>query len=284
MDKPITGIDHALLGVRDLEAARLSFGHLGFTLSPRGRHIGWGTANYCAMFRDSYIELLGIVEPAQFTNDLDTFLEAGEGLLGLAFATDDADAAARDLRARGIGVDGPKGLRRKLELPDGDVEPAFRTVHPERAATAGISAFVCQHLTPGLVWREEWLDHANGARGIDSVCAVVADPGAAALAHGQLCGEDAVSAGGAMVEVDTGGGRLRLCASGDRARLFPGVARVPDRAPPCLLGLRLAVADLGRTAGYFYTAGVPFTRDGERLLRLAPGCAHGAILEFVQGA
>ncbi|MFI5017745.1 MAG: VOC family protein, partial [Dongiales bacterium] len=70
----LTGIDHSLLGVRDLEAARRRFESLGFTLTPRGRHIGWGTANYCIMFEAGYVELLGIVDPAQFTNDLDGFL------------------------------------------------------------------------------------------------------------------------------------------------------------------------------------------------------------------
>ena len=57
MSGPITGIDHALVGVRDLEAARRAYRHLGFMVSPRGRHIGWGTANYCVMLPDSYIEL-----------------------------------------------------------------------------------------------------------------------------------------------------------------------------------------------------------------------------------
>ena len=27
-------------------------------VSPRGSHIGWGTANYCVMFADDYIELI----------------------------------------------------------------------------------------------------------------------------------------------------------------------------------------------------------------------------------
>ena len=45
----ITGIDHTLVGVRDLEAARATWTRLGFSVTPRGRHIGWGTGNYCVM-------------------------------------------------------------------------------------------------------------------------------------------------------------------------------------------------------------------------------------------
>lgn len=50
----IAGLDHALVGVRDLEAARASWGKLGLKITPRGRHIGWGTANYCIMFERGY--------------------------------------------------------------------------------------------------------------------------------------------------------------------------------------------------------------------------------------
>src|SRR5438067_1608228 len=39
MDYGIAGIDHLIVGVRDLEQARLGWRRLGFTLSPRGRHI-----------------------------------------------------------------------------------------------------------------------------------------------------------------------------------------------------------------------------------------------------
>lgn len=280
MTNAITGIDHVLVGVHDLEGARRTYAHLGFALSPRGRHIGWGTANYCAMLRSGYIELLGIVDPAQFTNNLDRFLEGGEGLLGLAFAAEDIDAAAESLRETGIAAEGPRALSRMLELPEGNAEPAFRTLHPGVEATAGISAFICQHLTPELVWQEAWLDHPNGAQGLVSVTGAVADPGAAALAFGALFGPDAISAGHRAVEVATGAGILRLCAAQQLHEFFPGIANLPQRRAPFLAGLRISVADIAQTADYLGDAGVPCVRDGDRLLRLDPGQARGLVLEF----
>ncbi len=277
---PIAGIDHVLVGVHDLEDARRAYAHLGFTLCPRGRHIGWGTANYCAMLRSGYIELLGILDPAQFTNNLDRFLEGGEGLLGLAFATKDAEAAARDLREKGIAAEGPRPLRRLIELSDGDAEPEFRTLYPVPEATAGIKAFLCQHLTPELVRREAWLDHPNGAQGIVSVTGTVADPGEAALSFGAMLGPEAVSAGRGAIEVATGAGVLRLCAPEALHQLFPGVANLARRPVPYLVGLRIAVGDIARTAGHLVAAGVPFVRDGDRLLRVDPGQACGVVLEF----
>src|SRR5271168_639438 len=86
MDNGIAGIDHVIVGVRDLERARSGWSRLGFTLSPRGRHIGQGTANYCIMFPSDYLELLGVVDPSDFVQRLDAFLARREGLMAAAFA------------------------------------------------------------------------------------------------------------------------------------------------------------------------------------------------------
>jgi len=276
----ITGIDHVLVGVRDLDAARRAYQHLGFTVSPRGRHIGWGTANYCVMFPGGYIELLGIVDPAQFTNNLDRFLETREGLLGLAFASGDAAAAAQALNDRGIETDAPQDLRRKLELPEGEVEPAFKLVHLPSATTPGMRAFICQHLTRDLVWQSPWLDHGNGARALDSVTGVVADPGEVALAYGQLFGADAVWADRGQVTVETGNGRLRFTTAEGLNGLYPGLPEAPAHAAPWLAGLRLTVADVNATAGYLDAAGVRYLRDGDTMLRLSAEFACGVAIEF----
>ena len=50
MDSGLAGIDHVVIAVRDLDRARIGWTRLGFTLTPRGRHLGQGTANYCIMF------------------------------------------------------------------------------------------------------------------------------------------------------------------------------------------------------------------------------------------
>src|SRR3546814_15132835 len=77
----LTGLDHTLLAVIDLEAARETWRRLGFTLTPRGRHVGWATGNYCIMFPQNYVELLGIAEPGGFTAGLEEMLAArGEGV------------------------------------------------------------------------------------------------------------------------------------------------------------------------------------------------------------
>lgn len=283
MSRAITGLDHALVGVRDLEAARAAFERLGFTLSARGRHIGWGTANYCLMFAEDYVELLGIADPARFTNNLDIFLETREGVMGIAFATGDAAGAADALREAGIAADGPKDLKRILELPEGDAEPAFKLVYLPEDATPGAPSFVCQHLNRDLVWRAAWLDHPNGARALRSVTGVVADPGALAIHYGGLFGFDRVWVSDGAVQVETGGARLRFTTRGWLSRLYPGLAGLPDHPLPWLAGLRIEVGDVGATAALLEAAGVTCARDGASLLRVPPEAACGVLLEFAAG-
>ena len=143
----IDGIDHVIIGVHDLEAARRIYTRLGFTVSPRGRHLGRGTANYCMMFDADYLELRGIVDASQFTDDLDRFLERGEGLNGVVFSTPNfcrASWAMRTLLSPGTGLASPPPLRaaevgmlppmdvgRLIDLPDEEVSlAAAEPLHP----------------------------------------------------------------------------------------------------------------------------------------------------------
>ena len=280
MSGAIPGIDHALVGVADLEAARQRWTRLGFTLSPRGRHIGWGTANYCIMFEEDYVELLGILDPSQFTNNLDRFLEGGEGLLGVAFSCADAPAATEDLRARGVAAEDPRDLKRILEAgegAEGEELPEFQLVHLPPEATPGVATFVVRHLTPEIVWRPDWTRHANGALAIDSFTFAVDDPQRSMPAYAKLFGDNAVASENLRLTVTTGGARLKFLA----AEAAGEVAPLPPRGTPCGLAMAVRVSDLGRARGILEQNGVAFEAEGEARLRVAPEEANGLALEFV---
>lgn len=272
------GMDHLLIGVEDLKAARQRYERLGFRTTPRGRHIGWGTANYCIMFANDYLELLGIVDPAQFTNNLDTFLaEQGEGLLGAAFVGEDLDRAAAALAEKGVKTDGPQQLKRTLELPEGDVLPEFRLLHLPPEATPGLRAFLCRHLTPELVWQPQWLDHPNGATHVAGLTVVVDDPGTLALAYPDLFGQGAVSTTDRLVEVACGPCRLRFTDPDGLPALHPQATKT--RKGP--IAMDIAVRDLAHTANVLRSAGVPFETGREGRLHLAAEEACGVVVDFV---
>jgi len=62
----ISGIDHLLVVVSDLDRAAATYRRLGFTLSPRAVHSAhMGTANHTIMLERDYFELLGVLAPTE---------------------------------------------------------------------------------------------------------------------------------------------------------------------------------------------------------------------------
>src|SRR5947209_5881545 len=54
----ISGIDHLVIGVNDLDRAKAAYRRLGFKLSPRAVHsAAMGTANHTIMLERDYFEL-----------------------------------------------------------------------------------------------------------------------------------------------------------------------------------------------------------------------------------
>jgi hypothetical protein len=268
--------------VCDLEAARAAWSRLGFTVTPRGRHIGWGTGNYCVMLEEGYVELLGIVDPGQFSNNLDKLLEKREGLLGLAFATQDANACRDALAAAGLKPDGPKQLKRDLELPTGTVTPEFRLVFLPPESTPEVSAFVTHHLTPELIRRPDWLAHANGAQRLLSVTVVCADPVTAALGYLPIFGPDRIKVTDHMTSVSCGAGALRFMKADTLARVYPGMVLQPMPDVPFMASMKLLVADKTQCVTHLKSAGVSFHAIGRGCL-VQPAHANGVILELVEG-
>jgi hypothetical protein len=276
----LRGLDHVLVGVRDLEGAARAWRRLGFTLSPRGRHIGWGTANYCIMFPDDYLELLGIVDPEGFTNNLDRFLKVREGLLGVALASDDAEALARELAAAGLAAEGPKDLARILELPGGAARPAFRLVHLDGAVTPGVSAFACQHLSRETVWNEAWCRHANGARAVRSLTAVVADPGVLAPAYARLFGAARVRLADGCLLVETGTALLRFTTAEGLSGLHPLASDLAGFPMPWLAAVTIAVEDTRKTTDCLLEADVAAQPIGDGRVLVPPAEASDVLVEF----
>src|SRR5258708_40147859 len=127
MRKGIAGIDHVIMGVRDLERAHIGWPRLGFTLPPRGGHLGQGTANYCIMFGRDYLELLGFVERDDYAHRLEAFLARREGAMSVAFAPQGtAENAAAALAPLGLHASEPRALGRRLELPERTAVPRLR--------------------------------------------------------------------------------------------------------------------------------------------------------------
>ncbi len=282
MANHIDGIDHVLVAVADLEKAHARWARLGFTLTPRGGHPEWGTANHCIMFPDDYVELIGAVAPGVKAEALQARLAAaGEGVSGLALASSDAAAAGQDLRLAGVEAGAPAALSRPLETADGTVMPRFTLVDLPSDTLPGATAFICQHLTPALLRQPEWLRHANGAIGIASVTIVVDDPEAARGRLEAVFGAGSTTTTDSTVAVHTGRGLILLARPDEVTQLHPDADLDEPPQAPAVVALSL-LADPDRAAAYLKAEGTPFGRDADGTARVAAEDAGGVLLEFTR--
>lgn len=279
MTSALSGIDHVIVSVGDLDRARLVWEKLGFALTPRGRHLGQGTGNYCVMFAQDYLELLGVVDPSQDAGGLGEFLNSGEGLRGLAFATQSGDATAADLARRGLHPTAPRDLSRQLELPEGTVLPRFKLVTLPPAETPDLRSFICQHLTPELIRRREWLAHPNGAIGIASIAVIVEATAPLRAPYEKLFGAS-VTMTDDVLTVHAGSHRLLFATPDDFSTLYPEAEIDAAAKLPMMAALTLRSADLDRTADHLTQWHVAHETLADRTIMVQSDEATGALVMF----
>lgn len=276
----VIGADHAVVAVRDLDAAAEQWRRLGFTVSPRGTHSAqMGSGNYTIVFDVDYIELLGVLAETPHNAPTRAFLAKREGMERVAFTAVDAAAGVEELKARGIAATGPVDFGRPVVLPGGgNTEARFRVMHwPVDERPGGLRIFACQHLTRAAVWIKSLQTHANTARRLLEVEMLTPDPKAAAAHMTRLIDRPAEALADGAIRVPSGGERADFIFL-DRAALakrHPGIALagLPDEGA---IGLRIAVADVAAAAKAVGAAGIA----GERSVTVPPSAATGVIITF----
>jgi len=279
MRNGIAGIDHVIIGVRDLERARMGWTRLGFTLTPRGRHLGQSTANYCIMFGRDYLELLGFVTRDDYAHRLEAFLARREGAMSVAFAPQgSAEEAAAALAALGLHPSGPRALGRQLELPEGTVVPRFSLLTLPPDETPALDCFLCGHLTPELVRRPEWLAHPNGVTGLRSVHILAEETAALLPAYDRLFGMHEVTTTDAVASVRAGAYRLLFSTPDDFATMHPGIDLDPDFPLPGIVALELAITRRDTTADYLTQWQIAYDEVPAGGLAIPAKEANGTVL------
>ena len=260
----VTGLDHLIILVDDLDRGERSMTALGFRPTPRGHHSKeMGTANATVVLHDgTYFEVLGLVTETEANLPIRAGLAERRTLFGLAMKTDDAEAAQSHFDGLKVGAGAMRAFSRPVDLPGGRREASFRTAYLDPTVTPGAYGFVCQHLTPDVVWRPDFLDQPNAVTGIRRVVGVAADPGAAIAAWARIPG----------LEPDGSGLRLgerRLDFMQPAA--FDSAYGPPPPAMPCLAALHFATSDLERTRNALATGGADYHRAGDALQARAEG-------------
>lgn len=281
-NNPISGLDHALVLVDDLDHARDSFAAMGFTVSPRGLHEAKrGTANHTIMFRDDYVELLGVLQPTLLNAERRASIAAsGYGLHGLAFRITDADAVPDLLAARGVETHTRSDFSRPVPLAGGgEALASFRTHQMQRAQFPIGMAFLCEHLTPELLWQPALLSHPNTATRIAETLAISPDPGRDAALFARNLGYEVQDDGAEAVAFPASGrAGIRLMTRPDFEACFPPEV-FGHPAEAIHAGLRVLVAHMDQLRRILDANSVAWHEvpDG---IAVPPAYAAGMIMVF----
>ncbi|HSF93593.1 MAG TPA: VOC family protein [Thermohalobaculum sp.] len=245
-------LDHIVINARSgLDRAEAVFRALGFALTPRGYH-SLGSMNHLAMFDADYLELIGVPEGREA--DRPEVGLAPLGLNGLVFRSRDVAATHQHLAAIGAAAEPPKAFSRPVALEDGTARDArFRTVTAAPSAFPAGRLYFCEHLTPELLWRPEWLGHPNGVTGFAELVVVAPDPAGLALRLAEIIGAAAPT--GDRIGLPAGC-LISFLTPADYIARFGGLARDIGTRPAMLGALGFRCADPARMAGFLDAAGV----------------------------
>ncbi|HEY7577229.1 MAG TPA: VOC family protein [Acetobacteraceae bacterium] len=219
-------LDHVGVVTDDLAALSAMYRRLGFTLTPLSRHADGRIGNRCAMLRNSYIELLAVVDPNARSATLERFLARYAGVHLLALAVADERIALARLRRAGIRQASVSRFARPFDDADpGGLQVAFTLVQTPEQPEGRIN--LVRHLTPDVLWREPFMRHQNNAVALEDVWVEVAEPAETAARLSRLVGCVVVPDPLDGLALDLSRGRVRLVPA--KGGVLPRVARLTLR-------------------------------------------------------
>jgi catechol 2,3-dioxygenase-like lactoylglutathione lyase family enzyme len=212
--------DHAVIAVRDLDAAMAVYRDLGFTVSAGGRHTGRGTHNAIIRFGLDYLELLAIYDAAEeraHGGELSAFFAQNRGgLVAFAVATSQIDGIAMDWTSSLASAGRPEPMERMR--PDG-FRLSWRLLIPGGSPWGKPWPFVIQwdtpdaerlaHDAPGI--------HPNGFTGVAGITVATRSVEDVGSLYTRDLGLPVKSKGDAEVVVDLAGCVTRI-TNGDAER------------------------------------------------------------------
>ena len=282
------GIDHLVLPVCDLDAARATYSGLGFTCTPEAFH-PFGTKNFLVQLQGAFLEVLAVHDrglyPPQGPEDFsfprfnDGFLaRLGEGFSMLVMDSRDPGADRAAFLDAGLKVHAPFSFGRDAVLPDGSsARVGFDLTFVSDPGLPDCGFFTCrQQHTPELFWKPDYQRHANTAHSVRSV--VLAGEGWTqhlAFLAGFLGVEPAIANDHARFK--TARGDVIVCEPAFADALFGyKVAGEGMR----LAGYEVGVADLAAAADILARNGIAHVAGANGRLCVDPAASHRVAIAF----
>ncbi|SNY93672.1 Glyoxalase-like domain-containing protein [Cohaesibacter sp. ES.047] len=281
------GVDHIVLAVQDLDAARDFYSSLGFTITPTAYH-PFGTKNALIQFNGSFLELLAVDDEGKipapdagkfsfggFNRD---FLKKREGASMLVLRSRDVAADLDDFAALGLQTYPQFDFEREATLPDGSrAKLRFSNGYLSHRLMAHTGFFVCDHRhDPAFFWHNAYQTHKNGASGLASVLFAAANPSDHHEFLGGFCGQRVMRSTSAGVEMDTVDEQLEILTPAALSAFY-GIdlpSDMPDEGGIAALSIRV---DADKAKECLVKAGIAY-RQLNGYLVVKAGDAFGCAL------
>jgi hypothetical protein len=290
MSTPVK-LDHIGVAIRDLERGREAYLRLGFTLAPRSIHRGspspgapvipFGSGNHCAMFREGYLEVVGLTDAAIYSN-IKAMVAKYEGAHIVAFGVESAEATYAELSGRGIPIERARDLERDAAYgPKGEEtrRAAFRNMYFDPAAYPESRLLYIEHLTRDVLWQPHLLDHPNGVVALRDVFLCTSDAKAAADKYAALFGKSAEPTREGEWRIALAHGYVWIATPQAWAQRAPGTTTPPLPAP---VGIGFRVKNIEATRKLLATNHVPVNEGLDRGMWVSPDHACGTTVYFFE--
>ena len=285
----MSGIDHLVLCVRDLDDARAHYSALGFTMAPKAQH-PFGTGNSNIQLQGCFLEVLSVMAPqdiveprpgefsfSAFNRD---FLARREGFSMLVLQSHDPAADQVRFSKHNLQTYEPFEFSRQARQPDGsEVTVGFSLRFATDPGMPDAAFFTCHQHAPELFWKPEYQSHANTAQTIEEVAIVSDHP----LSHSSFlrgfAGISDVIAGDHELWLETERGRIAVLTPQLFAERYRSPA--PDLSGGArLAGYTIAVSDMSVCRDCLGQSQTTFQeRDGR--LSIAAARNFGVAVSFV---
>lgn len=240
MNKGVNVLHHLGIVSSDMEAAVKQYERLGFLFTPLSvpripLHAGAdpepiGAGNRCAIFRNNYLEILGVIDSNRWASitrkqrgpfDLDEPLQRYEGLHVLHLGADDLDPVHRRLQESGLRPSDIRPFQRLVDTVEGPKMMRARALSFPPGSNPEALLQIAQHETPEIVLQPRYMQHPNGAHSITEVLVCVQDPESVAKKYGLYSGQP-VSGSGALYFIELGQSRIIVVSPNHLPNLLPG--------------------------------------------------------------
>ena len=276
-------LDHLGHFIVEARAGAASLREAGFTVTPfsaqmvpdprTGRPVLSGTGNICVMLRAGYLEFLVHTADTPIGLEFKEALGRRAGLHLAAFAVSDAEACHARLAEEGWPMRPLVRMSRSVASVEGTAQARFTVARPEKGTMPEGRIQTLTHHSEAAMWQERWLEHRNGAAELQSLLVSSPGPDETAARFSRLLGRPATRATSGAVRLELDRGVLEILPEAD-ARELVGEDVEPGRS--VLVGYRLGVDELSRSADALAAAGLPVRRrDGAAIAPFPPALGRG---------